>query len=72
MERTQFASVKVPGDEAWHTLRATMTGTKIACYLDGKKLLDADDATFAGPGMIGLWSKADARSYFDDLTADGK
>ena len=46
----------------------TMVGTKITCYLDGEKLLEADDATFKEAGMIGLWSKADAQSYFDDLT----
>ncbi|MDR3638302.1 MAG: hypothetical protein P4L84_31150 [Isosphaeraceae bacterium] len=67
-KRTQFASAKVPGDEAWHALRATMSGNKIACYLDDKKLLEVEDSTFPGPGMIGLWSKADAQSYFDDLS----
>jgi hypothetical protein len=68
-KRTQFASAKTPGDQKWHTLRVTMAGSKIACYLDGEKLLEADDATFPGAGMIGLWSKADAQTYFDDLTA---
>ena len=45
-----------------------MVGPKITCYLDGQKLLEAEDATFPDAGMIGLWSKADAQSYFDDLT----
>jgi hypothetical protein len=67
-KRTQFASVKVPGDDAWHTLRATMAGAKITCYLDGKKLLEVEDSTFPSAGMVGLWSKADAQSYFDDLS----
>lgn len=67
-KRTMFQDAKVPGDTKWHTLRVTMVGTKITCYFDGKKHLEADDATFAGPGMIGLWSKADAQTYFDDLT----
>jgi len=67
-KRTQFQSAKIPGDEKWHTLRVTMVATKIACYLDGHKHLEVEDATFPGAGMIGLWSKADARSYFDDLT----
>lgn len=66
-KRTMFADAKVPGDTAWHTLRITMAGTKIACYLDGKKYLDADDPTFPDAGRIGLWSKSDAQSYFDDL-----
>ncbi len=66
--RTQFKSVKLPGDDKWHTLRVTMVATKIACYLDGQKHLEVEDGTFPGPGMVGLWSKADAQTYFDDLT----
>ena len=67
-KRTQFQSAKVPGDEAWHTLRVTMAGPRITCRLDGKTLLEVEDATLPDAGMIGLWSKADAQSYFDDLT----
>jgi hypothetical protein len=67
-KRTQFQSAKVAGDEAWHTLRITMAGSKITCRLDDKTLLEADDSTFPDAGMIGLWTKADAQSYFDDLT----
>jgi len=67
-KRTHFQSAKIPGDEKWHTLRVTMSGSKIACYLDGQKYLAVEDATFPEAGMIGLWSKADAQSYFDDLS----
>jgi hypothetical protein len=67
-KRTQFQSAMIPGDQNWHTMRVTMTGNRITCYLDGTKHLEAEDATFTGAGMIGLWSKADAQSYFDDLT----
>ena len=67
-KRTQFQSAKVPGDEAWHVLRVTMVGTRITCRLDGQSLLEVEDSTFPAAGMIGLWSKADAQSYFDDLT----
>lgn len=66
-KRTQFADAKVPGDAKWHTLRATMMGPKITCYLDGKALLEAEDSTFPESGKVGLWSKADAQTYFDDL-----
>ncbi len=69
-KRTEFASARIPGDEKWHTLRVTMAGNKITCYLDGKKHLEAEDSTFPEAGMIGLWSKADAQSYFDDLSVD--
>lgn len=66
--RTQLQSADVTCDEAWHTLRITMIGPKIACYLDGRKLLEAEDQTFADAGRIGLWTKADAQTDFDDLT----
>jgi hypothetical protein len=67
-KRTQFQSAKIPGDDKWHTLRITMAGAKITCYLDGQKYLEAEDSTFPDAGMIGLWSKSDAQSYFDELT----
>jgi Domain of Unknown Function (DUF1080) len=67
-KRTQFASAKIPGDEKWHILRVTMLGDRITCYLDGQKHLEVEDTTFPEAGMIGLWSKADAQSFFDDLT----
>jgi hypothetical protein len=66
-KRTQLQSAQVPGDEAWHTLRVTMIGDTITGSLDGKRYLEARDATFADAGMVGLWTKADARSSFDDL-----
>jgi Domain of Unknown Function (DUF1080) len=66
--RTMFKGAQAAGDEKWHFLRVTMVGAKITCFLDGQKLLEAEDSTFPDAGMIGLWSKADAQSYFDDLT----
>jgi hypothetical protein len=67
--RTMFKNAKATGDEKWHFLRVTMVGPKITCSLDGEKLLETEDASFKEAGMIGLWSKADAQSYFDDLSA---
>jgi hypothetical protein len=49
-----------------------MAGDRIACYLDGKKYLEARDATFARAGKVGLWTKADAQTHFDDLRVRGK
>jgi hypothetical protein len=65
--RTQLDHADAPGDHDWHTLRITMTDREILGYLDGKKLLVAEDSTFPDAGKIGLWTKADARSSFDDL-----
>jgi len=33
------------------------------------RVIDARDSTFAGPGRFGVWTKADSRIQFDDLTA---
>ncbi|HEV3021082.1 MAG TPA: family 16 glycoside hydrolase [Pirellulales bacterium] len=67
-KRTQLKSADTAHTDGWHTLRVTMRGGHIECYYDGKKYLEADDDTFTDAGMIGLWSKADAQTDFDDLT----
>jgi hypothetical protein len=66
-----FQNADIPHHDGWTTLRVTMRGDHIECYYDGKKYLDVHDSTFPGPGKIGLWSKSDARSQFDDLTLSG-
>jgi len=70
-KRFQLGSAKVPGDTNWHTLRITMQGEKIKCTVDGAYAIEIEDASIRGFGRIGLWSKADAVSYFDDLQASG-
>jgi hypothetical protein len=68
-KRTQLAGkegIKVPAGE-WHTLRIRHVGDRIECELDGKKLLEVKDDTFTKAGKVGLWTKADARTYFDQL-----
>ncbi len=68
-KRQQLASVKVELQTGrWYTLRATMAGEKIACYLDGTKLLEATDSAIPQAGHVGLWTKADAVTSFDDLS----
>jgi hypothetical protein len=42
-------------------------GAVFETYLDGEKLFEVDDASFAGPGRVGVWTKADSVTYFDDL-----
>jgi hypothetical protein len=70
-KRTLIQNVDIAHTDGWHTLRVTMTGDQITCYYDGKKYLESKDTTFPGSGKIGLWSKADAQSQFDDLTLAG-
>lgn len=73
-KRTQLETkegLKIPAEE-WHTLRAKHVGEKIECYLDGKKSLEARDDTFSKAGNVGLWTKSDAQTYFDDFKVSGK
>jgi hypothetical protein len=62
----------IPKKPGWHTVAVSMKGDHIVCSLDGKKLLDVHDSTFKDAGKIGLWSKADAESHFDDLSVKGE
>jgi hypothetical protein len=62
----QNADCQAAGD-AWHTLRVTMVGAHIQVELDGATLLDTQDSTLPDAGRVGVWTKADASTWFDDL-----
>lgn len=66
--RTQLATadITIPSG-TWYTLRIVHRGDRIQCYLNGKLHLDVEDHTFTQAGRIGLWTKADAVTSFDDL-----
>jgi hypothetical protein len=66
--RRQFAGAnfRVTSNQ-WHTLRVEVVGDQIKCYYDGELKITAKDDTFKGPGKVGLWTKADSVTYFDDL-----
>ena len=70
-KRFQLGSVRAPGDANWHTLRVSMKGAAIDAALDDKIHINLEDNTIRGYGRVGLWTKSDAQSYFDDLTASG-
>ncbi len=60
--------VKVePMGSDWHTLGLTAEGNLFTVFLDGRQLFQVNDSTFTDAGKIGLWTKADAVTYFDDL-----
>ncbi len=50
----------------WHTLRMITTGCRVQVFFDQKPVFDLCEKTFA-EGRIGLWTKSDAVTYFDDL-----
>ena len=66
--RKQYAgaNVKVPSGE-WQTLALEIKGTHFRVLLNDTLLFEADDATFKQAGKIGLWTKADSVTYFDNL-----
>jgi hypothetical protein len=51
----------------WSTLRVVFRGSLFTVYLNGDKVFDVEDATFIGPGKVGLWTKADSVIYFDNF-----
>ena len=71
--RSQFAGAKfkVTSGE-WHELRVEAVGNKVTCYYDGSKKIEATDNTFKDAGKVGLWTKADSVTHFDDLRVTAK
>jgi hypothetical protein len=66
--RIQLDSSRVEVEPtSWHTIRIEQQGDRIECSLDGEKLLNVRDNTFPETGGVGLWTKADAVTSFDDL-----
>lgn len=71
-QRKQVASTKVDPPKAgeWHKLRVVAKGTRIQAHIGDKLLIDHEDATFK-EGYVGLWTKADSVTEFDDFEASG-
>jgi hypothetical protein len=51
-------------------LRVEARGSRFSVYLGGSHLFDVEDSTFVGPGKVGLWTKADSVTAFDDLVVE--
>ena len=63
------ARVKLPAGK-WYELKIVQNGKHITGYLNGKKYLEVDDDTFPESGGVGLWTKADAVTSFDDFVVE--
>ena len=61
----------VPKGE-WSTLRVEFSGEKMTVKLNGKQLFEVEDATFTGAGKVGVWTKADSVTLFDDFNYGSK
>ena len=57
----------------WHTLRVDFSGNKFTVTFDGKRVIEATDDNFSAAGKVGVWTKADSVTLFDDFSyADTK
>ena len=70
--RRQIASAraKAPSLGAWHAMRVVAVGDRVQAWLDGALLLEHRDTRLAA-GRVGLWTKADSITAFDDLSIRG-
>ena len=64
--RTYGKKAEVPANQ-WSTLRVVANGRLFEVYFNGGKLYEVEDATFSTPGKVGVWTKADSVTQFDDL-----
>ena len=63
----KYVDAPVPGN-VWHTLRVEFSGRRIKVVLDGKTYIELEDTHIAGSGAVGLWTKADSVTAFDDFS----
>jgi hypothetical protein len=64
--KIEEVTVKVAAGR-WHTLRFEAKGRHLTVVFDGKAVIETDDGTFTNPGKVGLWTKADSVSAFNNL-----
>lgn len=69
--RTYGAKAPVPSGQ-WGTLRVVAVGNRFEVYSNDVKLYEVEDSTFPMAGKVGLWTKADSVTLFDDLTINAK
>lgn len=68
-KRSELAEWEGPVErDAWHELSLEVVGDRLRVLLDGRQLIEHRDTAIAGPGLCGVWTKAEAVSRFDDLT----
>jgi hypothetical protein len=62
----KYVDAPVP-PKTWHTLSVEFSGTRIRVALNGKVYIEVDDSHIKGAGAVGLWTKADSVTAFDDF-----
>jgi hypothetical protein len=63
----KYVDAPVPRN-VWHTLRVEFAGTRMKVLLDGKLYIEQEDSHISGAGAVGVWTKADSVTAFDDFS----
>jgi hypothetical protein len=63
----KYVDAPVPPGQ-WHALRVEFSGRHISVSLNGKTYIALDDSHITGAGAVGLWTKADSVTAFDDFS----
>ncbi len=58
--------VSVPANQ-WLALRVDFKGNRFSVVYNGKQLFEVEDSTFSDAGKVGLWTKADSTTLFDQI-----
>jgi hypothetical protein len=56
----------------WNKLRVEFTGKHFRVFLNGKSYIDLEDDHIQGQGAVGVWTKADSVTAFDDFEYGAK
>ena len=67
----KYVDAPVPVNR-WHTLRVDFSGARIGVTFDGTRYIELDDSHIAGAGAVGVWTKADSVTLFDDFSYGAK
>jgi hypothetical protein len=51
----------------WHRLRVDFRDNRFTVTFDGKRAIEWEDDTFKNAGKVGVWTKADSVTAFDDF-----
>jgi len=68
--RSELASADVRLSNGWHSMKITQKEGKFIGYLDDKKYLEESDTHLNKTGGVGVWTKADAQTSFDNLAIE--
>src|SRR5216117_2815205 len=66
----KYVDAPVTGNQ-WHRLRIEFSAKHIKVLLDGKPYIEVEDGHITGAGAVGVWTKADSVTAFDDFAFGG-